>query len=127
MSDEMSGLLRAATEALQSAVKSTKNFREYVARYESFYYKYALDGHEGPVFSSPEVAARMAGVVEVHRRVQEEVLNQLVDPEVAALNPQTYAAAGRLSVEDALFVLKQLLIESNVRAVMQSTWNDCIE
>lgn len=71
----------------------------FIEKYSNFYYYEALDGHEASSALCPKSMAKLRPAIELHRRVQEEVVNNTSFD--AGLSAETMMLAERLSPADA--------------------------
>jgi len=83
--------------------------RAFLASYDTFYRRWALDGHEGPI------PARLAHRVEPHQRVWDEIETRITTEEFAA-DPR-YAAAGFIGEEEALRRLRAIALACGLTGV----------
>lgn len=71
----------------------------FIEKYSNFYYYEALDGHESSSVLHPESMMKLGPAIELHRRVQEDVVNKISFD--AGLSAEEMRMAGRLSPAEA--------------------------
>lgn len=101
-------ILRDASVLVRMTIKDQISMHDFATRYNNFFYEYALDGHE----AEPEekVALTKARVeVELHRRVQTEVVDLLCFKEGQEL--ESYLAAGRITPSEGKARLVEIVDE----------------
>jgi len=97
--------LAEMTLLVQSFAPGSVSAREFEEKYSDFYYYEALDGHESSSALEPQYLSKLAPAVELHRRVQEEIVNRLALD--ANFTEQQMKLAGRLTESEArLHMLK---------------------
>ena len=113
--DELVKALIDTTSLVMSAGNREISLDEFLEAYGSFYYSYALDGHE----SHPEerLLNELQWAIEFHRKVQEEVLNHVYlrgDLDRASLN-----RIGRIDLEQARSRLSELCKEQDAEGILR--------
>ena len=81
-------------EYVRALVAGRLSLREFLERYDNFYWAFALDGHEAEPGAS--ALSALAPRIELHRRIAEDVLAVLA-PE----SSDSYRSAGRISPAEA--------------------------
>lgn len=89
------------TLLVQDFASGTLPAREFVEKYSNFYYYEALDGHESSSDLQPHDLRSLAPAVELHRRIQEEVVNRMTPD--ANFTDEQMKLAGRLTEPEARF------------------------
>ena len=105
----------AATESIDRLSKGEVGLAEFLAVYDNFYHRGALDGHE----SSPDLHRFLrehAKIVEFHREVQ-QVLDALYIP--SGTNVPDYRSIGRLAPDTAVSRIRELAYEHHVRRLIE--------
>jgi hypothetical protein len=92
-------------ELVRRCVEGDLAFEAFVAEYDNFYDRYALDGHEG----GGELPGDH-GAVDFHRKVRDEVLYPVCSGTDAKLDE--YRSAGRIGPGEAVARLAKLVAES---------------
>ncbi|WP_457318179.1 hypothetical protein [Stenotrophomonas sp. P5_B8] len=92
--------------------------RSFVESYGNFYYYEALDGHEASSALNPAELAKLKFAVELHRRIQEQVVNALVLD--SPLSAEALKAAGRLLEPDARAHAQSICAEVGLDALLAS-------
>jgi hypothetical protein len=113
--DTLRSWLIEGGETIQEALQGKLTFREFVGRYDNFYYRCGLDGFD----ASSELRGLLpsySSSVEFHRRVQ-EILNRSYFPDPAA-DPAAYAAAGRITESEAREEIADLARELDLTALL---------
>ncbi len=103
---ELLQALRCATDLLSKVQRGELSFSEFVAQYANFYYTAALDGHESDS-SERKTLADHEIVVELHGRVQQEIIDLLYP--VGLVSSAEVQRAGRLDPVAAEKALAKLL------------------
>lgn len=92
------------------------NAQSFIDNYANFYYCEALDGHEDSSLLHAEERARLGPAVELHRRIQEEVVNQIaLDAEAL---PEVLKMAGRVTASEARERALRICAEVGTEAVL---------
>lgn len=92
--------------------------RDFERQYADFYYYEALDGHEPSSALAPRELSRLRYVIELHRRVQLEVVNNLAID--AGFSSDDMKLAGRLTEQEAVKVALRICADVGVQAVLDS-------
>jgi hypothetical protein len=113
--DELVEVLINATSLVLSAGNREISLDAFLKAYGSFYYRYALDGHE----SEPEerLLNELQWAIEFHRKIQEEVLNHVYtggDQDSAYLN-----SIGRIDPEQAKSRLSELCRDQGAEKIFR--------
>ena len=94
---------------------STQSF---IDQYSNFYYYEALDGHETSSAMREEDVVRLGPVVELHRRIQEDVVNKVsLDPNFSA---EALQMAGRLTASEAQELALRICASVGIDAVLSA-------
>ena len=93
---------------VQQVVSGEISIQEFVKKYNNFYYYNALDGHEANE-STLDLFSKYSQLIELHRRVQMEVVNLVFLGNKNDL-PQ-YLEAGRITPDEARRRIKNILRE----------------
>ncbi|WP_421568661.1 hypothetical protein [Stenotrophomonas sp. PD6] len=110
------------TLLVQSFASGAVSAREFVEKYSNFYYYEALDGHESLSALSPHDLQRLAPAVELHRRVQEQVVNRLVLD--ANFTDEQIKLAGRLTESEARLSILKVCEELGLRGTSSAISSD---
>jgi hypothetical protein len=113
--DELVKALTDATSLVMSAGNGEISLEDFLEAYGSFYYAYALDGHEA--YPEERLLNELQWAIEFHRKVQEEVLNRVylrVDLDRASLN-----RIGRIDLEQAGPRLSALCKEQDAEGILR--------
>jgi len=95
---------------------------DFERQYADFYYYEALDGHEASSALPPDELKRLRYVVELHRRVQIEIVNRLaVDGGFPA---EDMRLAGRLTEQQAVEESLRVCADVGVSALLASCNNE---
>lgn len=73
--------------------------RQFVECYSNFYYYEALDGHEACSLLWSEILMGLGPAIELHRRIQEEVINNISFDEGFSI--EVLRMAGRITPSEA--------------------------
>lgn len=114
--DELIAALIDATSLVLRAETGEIAFDGFLGAYGSFYYYYALDGHEADS-DERRILNELDWAIELHRKVQEEVLNQVYiggDQDRAYLN-----SIGRIDPEQAKSRLSELCGEVGAEEIFR--------
>jgi len=99
-----------ATELVRMCADGEIELRPFVDAYGNFYYREALDGHEGGL----DIIQRYRDAVELHQRIQEEVVNKVYIPSGA----METIPGDRLSESDGARLLREIAADSRVADVL---------
>ncbi|MGF6418249.1 hypothetical protein ABH900_001728 [Stenotrophomonas sp. AN71] len=92
--------------------------QDFIGRYSNFYYYDALDGHEASSALQPEHMQRLGRAVELHRRIQEEVVNRIsLD---AGYSVEALKLAGRLGPSEAQELALRICAEVGIEAILSA-------
>lgn len=114
--DEIITALLSATLLIVKVLKGEITIQAFVSEYRDFYYYEALDGHEAGA-EQQRVLDELQDVVELHRKVQMEVVDLVFLNEDA--NIQQYIDAGRITADQARERLKELSQEYDVDGALK--------
>lgn len=113
--DELVKALTDATSLVVSAGNGELSLEDFLDAYGSFYYSYALDGHEA--YPDERLLNELQWAIEFHRKVQEEVLNRVYlrgDWDRASLN-----RIGRIDLAQAGPRLSALCKEQDAEGILR--------
>lgn len=105
--------LAEMTLLVQSFASGSVSAREFVEKYSNFYYYEALDGHESSSALEPHDLSKLAPALELHRRVQEEVVNRLALD--TNFSDEQMKLAGRLTESGARLHMLKICQEFGLR------------
>jgi len=92
------------------------NAQSFIDEYSNFYYYEALDGHEASSALPAGDTVRLSLAVELHRRIQEEVVNKIsLDPEFSI---ESLKMAGRLTASEARERALRICTDVGIEAVL---------
>ena len=91
-----------------ACVRGDLDFTSFVTRYDTFYHRWALDGHESDN-QELQLLAKYVARVDVHRRVYDEILTNLCSDEDA--ENLDYRKAGRFGSDEGNRRLRRLAQE----------------
>lgn len=111
--DSLNTVLLEGSLPVADLVAGKLSFREFVSRYDSFYYRSALDGFDASDSWRAELV-RAPEVVELHRQVQ-EVLDRAYLSD-ASNDATTFEAAGRVSEEVACRMIREIAARCGLEA-----------
>jgi len=103
---DLSAALHEYTDLLRAWANGSIEYLEFSERYGSFYYSWALDGHEANE-QEKKLLKKYEQDIELHRRAAEEVLSGICSEDDA--EKASYVAAGRYGHVEARRRLKALL------------------
>jgi len=92
-------ILTEGTRLVRDAAAALLPIREFIERYNNFYYYNALDGHEEDE-EGKELLARFANAVSLHQEVQEDIVDKIYLGEPSRIDE--FKAAGRIDPQEAL-------------------------
>jgi len=87
------------TKLVREFALGSVNAHAFIEQYSNFYYYESLDGHEASSALHPESMMKLGPAIELHRRVQEDVVNKISFD--AGLSTEARRMAGRLSPAEA--------------------------
>ncbi|WP_414538759.1 hypothetical protein [Stenotrophomonas forensis] len=87
------------TKLVRAFALGSVDAQAFIEKYSNFYYYEALDGHEPSSALRPESMRKLGPAIELHRRVQENVVNKISFD--AGLSAEAMRMAGRLSPTEA--------------------------
>jgi len=87
------------TKLVREFALGSVDARAFVEKYSNFYYYEALDGHEASSALRPESMMKFGPAIELHRRIQEDVVNNIMFD--AGPLAEAMRMAGRLSPVEA--------------------------
>ncbi|WP_409461107.1 hypothetical protein ACK1O1_05865 [Stenotrophomonas maltophilia] len=90
--------------------------RAFIEKYSNFYYYEALDGHEDSSALLPGSMMMLGPAIELHRRVQEDVVNRISFD--AGLSAEAMRMAGRLSPAEARERALTICADVGIEAVL---------
>jgi hypothetical protein len=96
---EMETAIIEMTKLVREFALGSVNAHAFIEQYSNFYYYEALDGHEASSALHPESMMKLGPAIELHRRVQEDVVNKISFD--AGLSTEAMRRAGRLSPAEA--------------------------
>ena len=99
---DLEDALRVHDELVARCAIGELGVRDFLAVYDSFYPRWALDGHEG----GTSVLARHADRIEIHRRIWDEVECHITSEEHAG-NP-AHRKSGFIGEQEALSRLRAI-------------------
>jgi len=76
-SNEFSSRLLDATILIRKFLEGELNLSSFIGEYSNFYYFEALDGHEDSSALGVDIREKYQALIELHRRMQEEVINKV--------------------------------------------------
>lgn len=92
--------------------------QDFVDGYSNFYYYEALDGHEASSALQSEQLIALGPAVELHRRIQEQVVNKIwLDAEFSI---QELEMAGRLNVSEARALALRICADIDIESVLST-------
>jgi len=110
-SNELAVALARATDLVLQFARGSLSADTFVSKYGNFYYYEAFDGHEESLAGVP---AEFQLAIELHRRVQEEVVNRLA---LSPYSPEQLREAGRIDVPQARDTALLICAELGARAM----------
>lgn len=94
------------------------NAQSFIDKYSNFYYYEALDGHEASSAIRVGDIARLSPAIELHRRIQEEVVNKIsLDPDFST---EALKMAGRLTASEAQELALRICADVGIEAVLSA-------
>ncbi|KIP86778.1 MULTISPECIES: hypothetical protein [unclassified Stenotrophomonas] len=115
--DNDAGLIKM-TMLVRDFALGTVNAQSFIDEYSNFYYYEALDGHEASSAMHYGDMVRPGPAVELHRRIQEEVVNKIsLDPEFSA---EALKMAGRLTASEARERALRICTDVGIDAVLSA-------
>jgi hypothetical protein len=90
----------------------------FIEKYSNFYYYEALDGHEASSALHPESKMKLGPAIELHRRVQENVVNKISFD--AGLSAEAMRMAGRLSPTEAREQALRICADVGIEVVLSA-------
>ncbi|CAH0063519.1 conserved protein of unknown function [Stenotrophomonas maltophilia] len=90
----------------------------FIEKYSNFYYYEALDGHEASSALHPERKMKLGPAIELHRRVQEDVVNKISFD--AGLSAEAMRMAGRLSPTQAREQALRICADVGIEVVLSA-------
>ena len=113
--NELVSALRRATSLVNRLVSKEVSIKQFVKKYDNFFYYEALDGHEANA-QQQHLLSEFSEVVSFHERVQ-----NVVDLVYLGSNKQKqqYIDAGRIDLERAEQRLRFLATEYNVTRLLE--------
>lgn len=116
-SSELASSLGRATRVVRRFVNGELSAPAFVSEYENFYYYEALDGHEKSSAQNDEARARFWIAIDLHRRIQEEVVNRIaLAPE---FSPEVMRGAGRIGELEARERARAICAEKGLDAILE--------
>lgn len=92
--------------------------QNFIDKYSNFYCYEALDGHEASSALRPGDLGRLGAAIELHRRIQEEVVNKIsLDKEFST---EVLKAAGRLAASEAQELALRICADVGIEAVVSA-------
>lgn len=90
----------------------------FIERYSNFYYYEALDGHEPSSMPHPESLMNLRSAIELHRRIQEDVVNKIsLD---AGFSAEAIRTAGRLAPSEARDLALRICADVGIESVLST-------
>lgn len=115
--DNEAGLIQM-TRLVKEFALGAVNAQSFIDTYSSFYYYEALDGHEDSSAIHAGDGVRLGPAIELHRRIQEEVVNRIsFDPEFSA---EALKTAGRLTTAEARALALEICADVGIEAVLSA-------
>ncbi len=99
---DLEDALQEHDELVAKCARGELGVRDFLAVYDNFYPRWALDGHEG----GKSALARHAARIEIHRRIWDEVETHITSEEHAA-NPE-HRKSGFIGEQEALSRLRAI-------------------
>jgi hypothetical protein len=109
---ELLAALDVHDQLLRLCASGGISFNDFVAKYNNFYWSYALDGHESDG-NGIALLLKHADRIAVHKAVAEEVLVKLCTD--ADSTKESYQRAGRIGSVEALARIRRLAAENPER------------
>lgn len=97
--NELAKSLSEATLIVGRFISGKTSAKVFIESYSNFYYYEALDGHEPTSAQDADERTKYWLAIELHRRIQQEVVNQLALD--AAYSREDLKAAGRIDEVEA--------------------------
>lgn len=110
--------LQGATEVVKRFVDGEISAASFIESYSNYYYYEALDGHEPSSAQDVEGRSKYWIAIELHRRIQEEVINRLTlssNVSVASLHE-----AGLILEPEARERARAICSDKGVDAILES-------
>lgn len=121
-SNELSSSLCRATRTVRRFVNGELSAAAFVSEYANFYYYEALDRHEASSARDAEARARFWIPIDLHRRIQEEVVNRIaLDP---GYSREALKDAGRIDALDAREMARAICAQKGLDAVIECLERD---
>ncbi|MGE8215582.1 hypothetical protein [Stenotrophomonas sp. HMWF003] len=115
--DNEAGLIQM-TRLVKEFALGAVNAQSFIDTYSNFYYYEALDGHEDSSAIHAGDRVRLGPAIELHRRIQEEVVNRIsFDPEFSA---EALKTAGRLTAAEARALALEICADVGIEAVLSA-------
>ncbi|WP_313435434.1 hypothetical protein [Stenotrophomonas sp.] len=113
---EVEATLIEMTKLVREFAVGAVGAKDFIESYSSFYHYEALDGHEASSALLPEQLNGLGPAIELHRRIQEEVVNRIsLD---GRFSVDVLEAAGRIDAFAAREVALRICADVGVEAVM---------
>ncbi len=122
MRSELDERLTQMALVVQNFALGSLSARDFERQYADFYYYEALDGHEPYSALPSRELSRLRYVIELHRRVQLEVVNNLAFD--AGFSSDDMRLAGRLTEPEAMQVALRICADVGMQAVLDSCYCD---
>lgn len=120
--NELGMSLSRATRIVRSFASGNLSAAKFVEDYANFYYYEALDGHEtSSAHSTEDERQRFWIAIELHRRIQIEVVNlMLLD---SPYSRSEILAAGRIDEAEARERARQICVDKGLDAILEILQN----
>ena len=116
-SSELNQSLCLATRIVRSFVNGDLSAAAFIAEYANFYYYEALDGHEASSAENHELRASLWIPIDLHRRIQEEVINKIaLDP---GYSLELLRETGRIDEAEARERARAICAEKGIDAILE--------
>ncbi len=106
------------TKLVKEFALGSVDARAFIEKYSNFYYYEALDGHEASSALRPESMMKLGPAIELHRRVQEDVVNKISFD--AGLSAEAMRIAGRVSPAQAREHALRICADVGIEAVLSA-------
>lgn len=121
-SNTLANSLGRATRIVRSFVNGELSATAFVSEYANFYYYEALDGHEETSAQDAETRTRLCIPIDLHRRIQEEVVNRItLEP---GYSREVMKDAGRIDELEARERARAICAEKGLEAILDRLGRD---
>ncbi|WP_139227342.1 MULTISPECIES: hypothetical protein [unclassified Pseudoxanthomonas] len=120
-SGELATALARSTQVVRRFISGELSAQEFISEYDNFFYFEAFDGHEASSAREYEDRARRWIAIELHRRIQEEVVNSIV---LSGYSQEVMRESGRIGELEARERARAICAEKGLDAILEDLGRD---